>query len=123
MIPFYNWKRRIPSSHLSRPTHRAAGKLPSVTQYGSVGQGTDGDVISVKAAHLLRNPIYSVYHTHKSITMDVHASINPTDLFSAKGLVVVITGGGSGTSVKPQVTPPCPAPQHRDVHTALYISN
>jgi hypothetical protein len=29
--------------------------------------------------------------------MDVQAPINPANLFSAKGLVVVITGGGSGT--------------------------
>jgi hypothetical protein len=29
--------------------------------------------------------------------MDVHAPFNPADLFSAKGLVIVITGGGSGT--------------------------
>ncbi|KAF9740471.1 hypothetical protein PMIN03_006592 [Paraphaeosphaeria minitans] len=28
--------------------------------------------------------------------MDVQAPLNPSDLFSAKGLVVVITGGGSG---------------------------
>jgi hypothetical protein len=30
--------------------------------------------------------------------MDVLSQINPNTLFSAKGLVVVITGGGSGAS-------------------------
>lgn len=35
--------------------------------------------------------------SHRSTNMDVIAPITPTDLFSAKGLVVVITGGGSGT--------------------------
>lgn len=32
--------------------------------------------------------------------MDVLSPINPASLFSAKGLVVVITGGGSGSSVQ-----------------------
>jgi hypothetical protein len=32
----------------------------------------------------------------KFAVMDIHATLDPNDLFSAKGLVVVITGGGSG---------------------------
>lgn len=32
--------------------------------------------------------------------MDISTTLNPNDLFSAKGLVVVITGGGSGMSLR-----------------------
>jgi THO complex subunit 3 len=31
--------------------------------------------------------------------MDISTILKPNDLFSAKGLVVVITGGGSGMSL------------------------
>ncbi|CAN9447830.1 unnamed protein product [Alternaria alternata] len=37
--------------------------------------------------------------------MDVTTPIRPADLFSAKGLVVVITGGGSGTSLEASELP------------------
>jgi len=33
----------------------------------------------------------------KPAAMDILPTLDPNDLFSAKGLVVVITGGGSGT--------------------------
>ena len=33
--------------------------------------------------------------------MDILATLDPNDLFSAKGLVVVITGGGSGMPLCP----------------------
>lgn len=41
--------------------------------------------------------------------MDVQAPFNPTDLFNANGLVVAITGGGSGTLQKLQSYPTNPA--------------
>lgn len=44
-------------------------------------------------------------------TMDFHAPLNPSDLFSAKGLVVVITGGGSGTSINPKLPHQATSPQ------------
>ncbi|KAH8628478.1 hypothetical protein IG631_15735 [Alternaria alternata] len=47
--------------------------------------------------------------------MDVTTPIRPADLFSAKGLVVVITGGGSGTSLELRATPPSPAPSRPDM--------
>ena len=31
-------------------------------------------------------------------TMEIANSVDPSDLFSAKGLVIVITGGGTGKS-------------------------
>jgi hypothetical protein len=52
----------------------------------------------------LRNP----FVLNRAI-MDVTAPIQPNNLFSAKGLVVVITGGGSGTfpsSKLPHHAPP-----------------
>jgi len=47
--------------------------------------------------------------------MDVSTPIRPNDIFSAKGLVVVITGGGSGTLLKLRATPPSPAPSRLDM--------
>jgi hypothetical protein len=61
------------------------------------------------ASYHHRSSSFLLYLPLTVATMDVHAPINPTDLFSAKGLVVVITGGGSGTSFKLRATPPCPA--------------
>lgn len=37
-----------------------------------------------------------------SVRMNIQAGLDPNALFSAKGLVVVITGGGSGTFLKPK---------------------
>lgn len=37
-------------------------------------------------------------NTKRQYTMDILSQINPSSLFSAKGLVVVITGGGSGAT-------------------------
>ena len=47
--------------------------------------------------------------------MDVSTPIRPNDIFTAKGLVVVITGGGSGTLLKLRATPPSPAPSRLDM--------
>ncbi|KAF1911682.1 WD40-repeat-containing domain protein [Ampelomyces quisqualis] len=46
--------------------------------------------------HSITDHLHRQFLDTASFRMDVTAPLNPTDLFSAKGLVVVITGGGSG---------------------------
>lgn len=50
---------------------------------------------------------YPDIRTH-DFTMDVLAPLKPADLYSAKGLVVVITGGGTGTFLKLESYPSMP---------------
>ena len=59
--------------------------------------------------------------THK-LTMDVLAPLKPAELFSAKGLVVVITGGGSGTFYKLKSYPTMPhVPSLYDMQHARFV--
>ena len=68
----------------------------AIPTFGFGIANTDVNIILTLALKSSTLKLQSSEYNNISI-MDVTAPFNPADLFSAKGLVVVITGGGSGT--------------------------
>jgi hypothetical protein len=111
MIPFVNRNRISRTVFLGIFSKRLISVCDAIVSL-DVGVAKS-DVYSVKDTSPRNSHLSFILYTF--ITMDVTTPIRPNDLFSAKGLVVVITGGGSGTLLKLRATPPSPAPLRLDM--------